>query len=97
MINVGSTKHSVRANSRILEDNLASQNTMLTAYAMHGLGDEGITLFQHILANGFSPDEVTFLAVHSSCTHAGKVDMCQELEEADPISCYQWDTLLYLG
>lgn len=74
----GSIKHAVRANSRILKHNLVSQNAMLTAYAMHGLGEEGITLFQHMLANGFSPDEVTFLAVLSSCAHAGEVEMGQK-------------------
>ncbi|KAL2921747.1 hypothetical protein RDABS01_013238 [Bienertia sinuspersici] len=70
----GSIKDSVRANSRISKPNLISQNAMLTAYAMHGLGEEGISLFNKILAWGSAPDEVTFLSALLACVHAGKVE-----------------------
>ncbi|XP_021774998.1 pentatricopeptide repeat-containing protein At5g08510-like [Chenopodium quinoa] len=75
----GSIKNAIRANSRILKPNLISQNAVLTAYAMHGLGEEGISLFNTILANGFVPDEITFLSVLSACVHAGKIDIGNEI------------------
>ncbi|KNA19696.1 hypothetical protein SOVF_058820 [Spinacia oleracea] len=75
----GSIKHAIRANQRISKPNLVSQNAMLTAYAMHGLGEEGISLFNTILANGFAPDEVTFLSVLSACVHAGNIDIGKKI------------------
>ena len=67
----GSLKHAMQAYNRITNPNLVSQNAMLTAYAMHGHGEEGISLFRNILRNGSRPDRVTFLSVLSSCVHAG--------------------------
>ncbi|KAL8550974.1 hypothetical protein ACS0TY_000162 [Phlomoides rotata] len=59
--------------------NLVIQNAMLNAYAMHGYGEEGITFFNEMLVNGYKPDNVTFLAVLSSCIHAGSVETGLEL------------------
>lgn len=75
----GSIKDSLKANSRISKPNLISHNAMLTAYAMHSLGEEGISLFDTILDNGFVPDEVTFLSVLSACVHAGKIDIGKKI------------------
>ncbi|XP_073039562.1 pentatricopeptide repeat-containing protein At2g13600-like [Primulina eburnea] len=54
--------------------NLVTQNAMLNAYAMHGYGEDGIAFFRDMLMDGCTPDNVTFLAVLSSCVHAGAVD-----------------------
>lgn len=74
----GSIKHAMQAYKRISHPNLVSQNAMLTAYAMHGHGKEGISLFRDMLRNGFRPDHVTFLSVLSSCVHAGAVETGHE-------------------
>ncbi|CAK7324227.1 unnamed protein product [Dovyalis caffra] len=74
----GSLKHAQLAYNRISNPNLVSHNAMLTAYAMHGHGEEGIALFQRMLAIGFKPDHVTFLSVLSSCVHAGSVKTGRE-------------------
>lgn len=74
----GSIKHAMQVYNRISNPNLVSQNAMLTAYAMHGHGDEGIALFRNMLGNGFRPDHVTFLSVLSSCVHAGAVETGRE-------------------
>lgn len=58
--------------------NLVTQNAMLNAYAVHGYGEEGIAFFREVLACGSKPDNVTFLAVLSSCVHAGSVETGQE-------------------
>ncbi|XP_030467167.2 pentatricopeptide repeat-containing protein At2g13600-like [Syzygium oleosum] len=70
----GSFVHAMRAYDKIANPNLVSHNAMLTAYAMHGLGEEGISLFRRILVEGCKPDHVTFLSVLSCCVHAGTVE-----------------------
>ncbi|XWS48604.1 hypothetical protein CRYUN_Cryun13aG0091200 [Craigia yunnanensis] len=75
----GSIQHALLAYNRISEPNLVSHNAMLTAFAMHGHGEDGIALFRRMIANGFSPDHVTFLSALSSCVHVGSIEMCQKL------------------
>ncbi|XP_039046679.1 pentatricopeptide repeat-containing protein At3g02330, mitochondrial-like [Hibiscus syriacus] len=58
----GSIQHALLAYNRILEPNLVSHNAMLTAYATHGQGEDGIALFRRIITNGSRPDHVTFLS-----------------------------------
>lgn len=75
----GSIKHALLAYNRIKNPNLVSHNAMLTAYAMHGHGEEGIALFRRMLEDGFRPDHVTFLSVLSSCVRAGLLETGHEL------------------
>ncbi|KAK8521098.1 hypothetical protein V6N13_077219 [Hibiscus sabdariffa] len=75
----GSIQHALLAYNRILDPNLVSHNAMLTAYAMHGHGEDGIALFRRIIANGCRPDHVTFLSALSSCVHVGSVETGREL------------------
>ncbi|XP_010267513.1 PREDICTED: pentatricopeptide repeat-containing protein At2g13600-like [Nelumbo nucifera] len=74
----GSIKHAWLAFNRISKLNLVSWNSMLSGYAMHGHGGEGIDLFLKMLEDGITPDEVTFLSVLSLCVHAGSVDLGKE-------------------
>ncbi|KAL1824004.1 hypothetical protein ACET3Z_010782 [Daucus carota] len=74
----GNIKHSHLAYNRISTRNLVTENSMLTAYAMHGHGEEGIAFFRKMLIDGFVPDTVTFLSVLSSCVHAGSVEAGKE-------------------
>ncbi|PON81228.1 Tetratricopeptide-like helical domain containing protein [Trema orientale] len=74
----GSLKHAFLAYNRISNPNLVCHNAMLTAYAMHGHGEEGIALFRRMLEDGFRPDNVTFLSVLSSCVHVGSVETAFE-------------------
>ncbi|XWS50312.1 hypothetical protein CRYUN_Cryun12cG0077300 [Craigia yunnanensis] len=75
----GSIQHAFLAYNRISDQNLVSHNAMLTAYAMHGHGEDGIALIRRMLENGFRPDRLTFLSPLSSCVHVGSVEMGQEL------------------
>ncbi|KAJ8554267.1 hypothetical protein K7X08_024945 [Anisodus acutangulus] len=70
----GCVKHARLAYDNIQKYNLVTENAMLTAYAMHGYGEEGIAFFRRILDNGFIPDDITFLSALSSCVHAGLVE-----------------------
>ncbi|GAA0151774.1 hypothetical protein LIER_37353 [Lithospermum erythrorhizon] len=74
----GTIRDASLVHSLIKDLNLVTQNAMLTAYAMHGHGEEGIGFFRSLLLNGFRPDGVTFLSVLSSCVHVGSVETGQE-------------------
>ncbi|KAI9087100.1 hypothetical protein K1719_030935 [Acacia pycnantha] len=47
---------------------------MIGGYAMHGMSDEALGLFSHMLNLGIKPDHVVFTSVLSACSHVGLVD-----------------------
>lgn len=51
-----------------------SWNAIISGFAMNGDAMKSIQLFYRMLANGNQPNETTFVAVLSSCTHANMVD-----------------------
>lgn len=58
---------------------IISWNVMITGYGMHGLGDEALRIFYRMVDDGVRPDEVTFVAVLSACSHSGLVLEGREL------------------
>ncbi|KAK4772767.1 hypothetical protein SAY86_014542 [Trapa natans] len=52
---------------------LVSWNSIIAGYGMHGHGRESIAYFDRMGENGFLPDEVSFTAVLSACSHSGLV------------------------
>ncbi|XP_011624041.2 pentatricopeptide repeat-containing protein At4g21300 [Amborella trichopoda] len=54
--------------------NEVSWNSMIAAYGIHGHVKEALLLFQEMVDSGILPDQITFLAVISSCGHAGLVE-----------------------
>ncbi|PKA52128.1 Pentatricopeptide repeat-containing protein [Apostasia shenzhenica] len=52
---------------------LISWNTMITAYAQHGLGREAVDTFEALLLSGNDPDYISYVAVLSGCSHSGLV------------------------
>ncbi|CAA7401637.1 unnamed protein product [Spirodela intermedia] len=59
---------------RIQAPDLVSWNTIIAAFGQHGLYEKARTMFHNLIANGFRPDNVTFLNILSACGHAGKVN-----------------------
>ncbi|KAL0359662.1 UNVERIFIED_CONTAM: Pentatricopeptide repeat-containing protein [Sesamum angustifolium] len=53
---------------------LVSWTSMIVAYGSHGQAFEALKLFDKMLLKHIRPDRVTFLAVISTCSHAGLVD-----------------------
>ncbi|CAH9141323.1 unnamed protein product [Cuscuta epithymum] len=51
--------------------NLCSWNTMIMGLAIHGKGTEAIGLFNKMLGERISPDDVTFVGAIMACTHGG--------------------------
>ncbi|XP_042409636.1 pentatricopeptide repeat-containing protein At1g08070, chloroplastic-like [Zingiber officinale] len=49
--------------------------SMIVGLAMHGRGDEALTLFDDMLRAGVRPNEVTFIGILSACSHAGFVEI----------------------
>ncbi|XP_057825115.2 putative pentatricopeptide repeat-containing protein At5g08490 [Cryptomeria japonica] len=47
---------------------------MISAHAIHGHGEDALSIFHQMQQAGFKPDHVTFTAVLSACSHAGLVD-----------------------
>nr|XP_010906852.1 pentatricopeptide repeat-containing protein At2g13600-like [Elaeis guineensis] len=57
----------------IVDKDLISWNSMITAYAQHGHGKEAIDIFQNMQQNGMRPDYISYVAVLSGCSHSGLV------------------------
>ncbi|KAL9233508.1 hypothetical protein vseg_008496 [Gypsophila vaccaria] len=60
-------------------DQTGIRNTVLwtaiiSGYALHGHGREAVRLFNLMTEDGIQPNEVTFVAVLTACSHAGLID-----------------------
>ncbi|KAE8693245.1 histone H3.3-like [Hibiscus syriacus] len=53
---------------------LVSRNTIISAFAQHGLYEKAVDFFNQMEVVGVEPDGVTFLSLLSACGHAGKVN-----------------------
>lgn len=49
-------------------------NAMLGGFAIHGLSDKAIQLFEKMKARNIAPNEVTFISLLSACSHGKLVD-----------------------
>ncbi|XP_057962381.1 pentatricopeptide repeat-containing protein At4g18840-like [Malania oleifera] len=56
------------------QKNLCSWNAMLSGLAIHGHGSTALELFKEMEAAHIEPNDVTFVAVLSACSHMGSVD-----------------------
>ncbi|KAK9983914.1 hypothetical protein SO802_033439 [Lithocarpus litseifolius] len=74
----GLTEEAERLFSEMPVRNVISWTVMITGYGKHGLGKEAICLFNKMQLDNIEPDDVTYLAVLSACSHSGLIDECQE-------------------
>uniref|UniRef100_A0A6N2MVD1 DYW domain-containing protein n=1 Tax=Salix viminalis TaxID=40686 RepID=A0A6N2MVD1_SALVM len=58
---------------------LTSWNTMLTGYGINGYMRVAMDLFNEMVSCGIRPDDVTFIALLSGCSHAGLTEDGQKL------------------
>ena len=79
----GSLDEAVAVFEGILAKDVASWNIIIGGYAAHGRGQEALQLFSKMHEEGaasvVAPDEVTFVAVLSACSHSGLVEEGREL------------------
>ncbi|KAH9621455.1 hypothetical protein KSS87_011593 [Heliosperma pusillum] len=55
------------------EKTLASWNTIIGGFAMHGLARRAVNAFEEMSSSGIMPDQTTFVHVLSACGHGGQV------------------------
>lgn len=53
-------------------------NAMMTGFAIHGLGSEGIRLFRSMEESGVSPDGITFVGLLTALSHSGLVEPARQ-------------------
>ncbi|XP_014520396.1 pentatricopeptide repeat-containing protein At1g31430 [Vigna radiata var. radiata] len=61
------------------EKDTASWTAIICGLAMNGKTSKALELFEAMQVCGFKPDDVTFIAVLSACTHAGLVEEGRKL------------------
>lgn len=54
-------------------------NEMVHGYAQNGYGDKAVCLYKDMIASGAKPDNITFIAVLTACSHSGLVDTAVEI------------------
>ncbi|KAL9436490.1 hypothetical protein AB3S75_022525 [Citrus x aurantiifolia] len=66
--------------SKLFEDisverkNLVSWTSIISGFAMHGMGKEAVENFERMQKVGLKPNRVTFLSVLNACSHGGLVE-----------------------
>ncbi|KAL2488980.1 Pentatricopeptide repeat-containing protein [Forsythia ovata] len=53
---------------------VVSWNSMISSYAIHGLGEKAIEVFQEMVRCGVSPSPISFVSVLGACSHSGLVE-----------------------
>jgi pentatricopeptide repeat protein len=56
------------------ERDMISWTTLISGYAQHGCGKEALQIFEQMQDKGIKPNDITFVAVLSACSHVGLVD-----------------------
>ncbi|XP_011094093.1 pentatricopeptide repeat-containing protein At2g13600-like [Sesamum indicum] len=59
--------------------NLVSWNSIIAAFATHGLAQKAFALFNEMMTTGLGPDSVTFLEMLTACSHSGLAEEGQAL------------------
>ncbi|KAJ1285117.1 hypothetical protein BS78_03G256100 [Paspalum vaginatum] len=49
-------------------------NSMIRGLALNGFAEDAISLYERMVADGVQPNEITFVALLTACTHAGLID-----------------------
>ncbi|CAL5072915.1 unnamed protein product [Urochloa decumbens] len=62
--------------------NVVSWNVVIGGLAMHGRALDSIRFFRSMVRDSFSPDEITFVALLSACSHGGLLEAGQHYFEA---------------
>ncbi|PON59705.1 DYW domain containing protein [Parasponia andersonii] len=49
-------------------------NSMITAYGIHGHGEQALSVYKQMMAEGLEPNETSFLSLLTACSHSGLVE-----------------------
>lgn len=70
----GSMTDARRVFDHMRDRNLDSWHLMINGYALNGLGDDGLTLYDQMRESGMKPNEETFLYVFEACASVDAID-----------------------
>ena len=70
----GSIDDARLAFDKMEERDVVTWSVMIGGLAQHGCGHEALEVFRSLIADGVKPDEISFVAVLSACSHSGLVD-----------------------
>ena len=71
----GSIRKALDVFESMKERSVITWTTMIAGLALHGLGREANEMFSQMESALVKPNEITFIAILSACSHAGLVDM----------------------
>ncbi|KAL5566741.1 hypothetical protein UlMin_029905 [Ulmus minor] len=54
--------------------NVVLWTSMISAFALHGKGQEAVQLFELMIKEGIKPNEISFVVVLTACSHAGLLE-----------------------
>lgn len=69
----GSLKYAHLLFERIKEKDLITWNSMIYGHGVNGSCDGALSTFKEMVRCGVEPDGITFIAILSACSHAGRV------------------------
>ncbi|KAJ1262138.1 hypothetical protein BS78_09G084700 [Paspalum vaginatum] len=67
-----------RAFDEINDHNVISWTSMISGLAKHGYAEKALELFNDMISAGVTPNDVTYIAVLSACSHAGLIKQGKE-------------------
>ncbi|XP_068646994.1 pentatricopeptide repeat-containing protein At2g13600-like [Aristolochia californica] len=70
----GSVETAEKVFKSMAERDVYTWTTVISCFASHGNGSRALQLFSEMLAAGIKPNEITFLAVLSACSHTGLIE-----------------------
>ncbi|KAK2649851.1 hypothetical protein Ddye_017340 [Dipteronia dyeriana] len=60
--------------NQMVDKNIVTYNTTISAHGIHGRGHEAFTFFEQMKEARIRPNKVTFVALLSACSHSGLLD-----------------------
>ncbi|KAK1664167.1 hypothetical protein QYE76_052326 [Lolium multiflorum] len=57
------------------QKSVVTWTTVIAGFALHGLGSEAVEMFRRMERENVAPNDVTFLAILSACSHIGLTDL----------------------
>ncbi|KAK9076413.1 hypothetical protein SSX86_004747 [Deinandra increscens subsp. villosa] len=77
-VNCGFLEFARQVFDKLPKKDVFCYNAMIRGFATHGYGHKAVDLFEDMVAEGLTPDDVTMVVIMSACSHAGLVDKGRE-------------------